>query len=98
MKLAAITLLFPLIAGFLFHAKNHRLSYQYHNCPTYERYKRTLIAGGFCFVASYILVFVWVTELSSTTEFCSGLIAPDTLIRDNSSQTLRCHYESEKAV
>ncbi len=26
---------------------------------------------------------------------CSGLIAPDTLMRDNISQQLRCHYESE---
>ncbi len=26
---------------------------------------------------------------------CSGLIAPDTLMRDNNRQPLRCHYESE---
>ena len=29
---------------------------------------------------------------------CSGLIAPDTLIRDNNYQRLRCHNESETNV
>jgi len=35
---------------------------------------------------------------SLVEDICSGLIAPDTLIRDNSSQTLRCHYEQETSV
>jgi hypothetical protein len=29
---------------------------------------------------------------------CSGLIAPDTLIRDNLSPILRCQYESETTI
>jgi hypothetical protein len=29
---------------------------------------------------------------------CSGLIAPDTLIRDNLNPILRCHYESETTI
>ena len=29
---------------------------------------------------------------------CSGLIAPDTLIRDNYYQLLRCHNESETNI
>ena len=29
---------------------------------------------------------------------CSGLIAPDILIRDNICQLLRCHYESKANV
>ena len=31
----------------------------------------------------------------ASTEECSGLIAPDTLIRDNNRQILRCHDESK---
>lgn len=40
--------------------------------------------------------FFW--EMTDESVKCSGLIASDTLIRDNSSQTLRCHYESEKTI
>ncbi|AZZ92397.1 hypothetical protein EUZ85_17370 [Hahella sp. KA22] len=32
------------------------------------------------------------------TSYCSGLIVPDTLIRDNTRQRLRCQHESEKVV
>jgi hypothetical protein len=35
---------------------------------------------------------------SPTCGCCSGLIALDTLIRDNSSQRLRCHYEQKTSV
>jgi Transposase C of IS166 homeodomain len=31
----------------------------------------------------------------TATDVCSGLIAPDTLMRDNKRQPLRCQYESE---
>jgi len=34
----------------------------------------------------------------STDVPCSGLMTPDTLIRDNSRQQLRCHDESETYV
>jgi hypothetical protein len=37
-------------------------------------------------------------DLNFRNKDCSGLIAPDTLIRDNSSQTLRCQYEQETTV
>ncbi len=29
---------------------------------------------------------------------CTGLLEPDTLMRDNNRQTLRCHYESETHI
>jgi hypothetical protein len=31
-------------------------------------------------------------------EGCSGLIVPDTLIRDNLNPILRCQYESETTI
>jgi len=31
-------------------------------------------------------------------ELCSGLIAPDTLIRDNTNRLLRCQNESETSI
>jgi hypothetical protein len=34
----------------------------------------------------------------ATKSGCSGLIAPGTLIRDNSSLTLRCQYEQKTTV
>ena len=33
-----------------------------------------------------------------TDAICTGLIEPDTLMRDNNRQTLRCHYGAETNI
>jgi hypothetical protein len=47
-------------------------------------------------------MFVAVAHTAVSTVFfgevCSGLIVPDTLIRDNLNPILRCQYESETTI
>lgn len=44
------------------------------------------------------VAFTYSSSRGKQHVLCSGLIAPDTLIRDNLNPILRCHYESETTI
>ena len=45
-----------------------------------------------------LLILARINTHLNVITICSGLIAPDTLIRDNLNPILRCHYESETTI
>ena len=57
-----------------------------------DSYKIAMLMRG----GTFPLAYVYPKEMRATRDLlCSGLIEPDTLMRDNKRQSERCHHESK---
>ena len=54
---------------------------------------------NFCHLAAFLFMCVFISRTvyadNYFTYMCSGLMEPDTLMRDNKRQSERCHHESK---